>query len=187
MSTIPLHHQVLAASYYPLKLAKAVGRALRLCFPNRLRVLLYHDIAPHEQANFATQLRWLAKTWNFISPERFESMASGAETIQGSNLLLTFDDGFASNRMMAEKVLNPMGIKAVFFVVSDYVDMKDPVEPLAFITKHIYPERAAQSIPEHWRNMTWDDLSYLLDTGHTIGAHTRTHARLSELKEPKEL
>lgn len=184
---VPLHHKVLAASYYPFKLVKAVGRLLRLCAPNQLRVLIYHDIASHEQVNFATQLRWLAKTWNFVSPERFESMISGTETIRGRNLLLTFDDGFVSNRAMAEQVLNPMGIKAIFFVVSDFVDMKNPGEALIFITKHIYPGRTVQSIPEHWRNMTRDDLFYLLETGHTIGAHTRIHARLCELKEPKEL
>lgn len=184
---IPIHHQILAASYYPLKFVKVVGQTLRLSSPHQLRILLYHDIASHEQANFAAQLRWLAKTWNFISPERFESMISGNETIRGRNILLTFDDGFASNRMTAEQVLNPMGIKAVFFVVSDYVDMNDPIEALSFITRYIYPGRSAQSIPEHWRNMTWDDLCRLLDAGHTIGAHTRTHARLCELKEPKEL
>jgi peptidoglycan/xylan/chitin deacetylase (PgdA/CDA1 family) len=184
---IPIHHQVLASSYYPLKFAKAIGRAMRLCSPNRLRVLLYHDIAPHEQAHFAAQLRRLLLSWNFVTPERFAAMVSGAEPIRGPNLLLTFDDGFASNRTVVEQVLNPMGIKAVFFVVSDFVDIKDPVDALSFITKHICPGRATQSIPKHWRNMVWDDLNYLLDAGHTIGAHTLTHARLSELTQAIEM
>jgi peptidoglycan/xylan/chitin deacetylase (PgdA/CDA1 family) len=35
--------------------------------------------------------------------------------------------------------------------------------------------------------MAWHDLSWLLETGHTIGAHTRTHARLSELRQANEL
>jgi peptidoglycan/xylan/chitin deacetylase (PgdA/CDA1 family) len=187
VSVVPLHHKVLAASYHPLRLAKAVGRSLRLCSPHQLRILLYHDVAPCERENFAAQLRWLAKSWNFVPPEHFESMALGTEAIKGRNLLLTFDDGFASNRMIAEQVLKPMGIKAVFFVVSDFVDMKDTIESLTFITRHIYPGRAAQSIPEHLCNMTKDDLCYLLDAGHTIGAHTRTHARLRELKESEEL
>jgi peptidoglycan/xylan/chitin deacetylase (PgdA/CDA1 family) len=35
--------------------------------------------------------------------------------------------------------------------------------------------------------MTWNDLAWLLEAGHTIGSHTRKHARLSELKQANEL
>lgn len=35
--------------------------------------------------------------------------------------------------------------------------------------------------------MTWADLEALLEQGHTIGAHTRTHARLSATKTSAEL
>ena len=35
--------------------------------------------------------------------------------------------------------------------------------------------------------MNWNDLRALLEDGHTIGAHTRSHARLSELKTEAEL
>lgn len=52
-------------------------------------------------------------------------MLAGDETINGRNLLLSFDDGFASNRDVAEKILNPLDIKALFFVVSDFVNLKD--------------------------------------------------------------
>ena len=43
----------------------------------------------------------------------------------GDNLMITFDDGFFSNRDIAEKILNPMGIQALFFVVSDFVNIDD--------------------------------------------------------------
>ena len=102
-----LHHHLLAGAYYPLKLARALGRPLGLASPHRLRVLFYHDIAPHDQPHFAAQLRWLARSWNLVSPKQFAAMVSGEEPIRGRNLLLTFDDGFASNRVVAEEVLNP--------------------------------------------------------------------------------
>jgi peptidoglycan/xylan/chitin deacetylase (PgdA/CDA1 family) len=36
-------------------------------------------------------------------------------------------------------------------------------------------------VPSHWINMSWEDLAFLVDSGHTIGAHTAHHARLSEI------
>ncbi len=106
-----LHHHILAAAYYSLRTLKAVGRSIGLAPENQLRVFLYHDIAPVDQANFAAQLRWLQRSWNFVSVGQFESMVCGKEQIHSRNLLLTFDDGFTSNRVVAEEVLKPLGIQ----------------------------------------------------------------------------
>ena len=121
MSNLALHHRLLAAAYYPLKGTKIIGRPLGLASRDRLRVLVYHDVAPHELARFTDQLLWLRRSWNFVSPDRFARMVSGAERMRGRNLLLAFDDGFTSNRVVAEEVLNPIGIRALFFVVSALV------------------------------------------------------------------
>ncbi|MDP1773812.1 MAG: polysaccharide deacetylase family protein [Methylobacter sp.] len=182
-----LHHHILAATYYPIKLAKAIGRPLGLIHENQLRVLLYHDIDPRDQANFAAQMRWLQRSWNFVSAEQFADMVSGHEPIRGRNLLLAFDDGFASNRVVAEEVLNPMGIKALFFVMSYFVDLEDVDEVRHFIAKNIYPGTHAAGLPAHWRTMGWADLEALLQQGHSIGGHTRTHARLSQIKNEPDL
>lgn len=181
-----LHH-VLAWSYAPLRLAKVIGRPFGLSSPHRLRVLLYHDIAPDQQTSFAAQLRWLVRTWTFVTPERFAAMVSGLEPIRGSNLLLTFDDGFVSNRIVAEQILNSMGMRALFFVVSDLVALKDRLEARRFIARHVYPALRAEELPDHWLNMQWPDLEALLEQGHTIGCHTRTHARLSQLATESDL
>jgi peptidoglycan/xylan/chitin deacetylase (PgdA/CDA1 family) len=175
------HHHILAAAYYPLKAVNVVGRSFGLMPGNQLRVLLYHDIDPKDQANFAAQMRWLQRSWNFVSVEQFEAMISGQEPVRGRNLLLTFDDGFTSNRVVAEEVLNPLGIRAVFFAVSELVGMKDRLEARRLIAERIYPGTRAEELPVHWGNMGWKDLEALLDQGHTIGCHTGTHARLSTL------
>ena len=182
-----LHHRILASSYLPLRLAKSIGRPLGLSSPDRLRVLLYHDVEPHAHARFAAQLRWLARTWTFVTPERFAAMMSGAEPIIGSNLLLTFDDGFASNRVVAEQVLNPMGISGLFFVVSDFVTLEKRDEARHFIERYIEPNNHADKMPPHLYNMGWEDLEALLEQGHSIGCHTRTHARLSQITNETEL
>jgi len=182
-----IHHRLLASSYYPIKLAKKIAHPLGLVTTDCLRVLLYHDIAPSDQANFAAQLRWLEKNWNFVSPENFSAMVSGDEPVRGRNLLLTFDDGFASNRVVAEEVLNPMNIRAIFFVMSDFVDLTDANEARHFAAQNICQGSNAEELPAHWRNMDWADLEALLQQGHCIGGHTRTHTRLSKLKNRSDL
>lgn len=182
-----LHHQILSSAYYPVKLAKALTRQMGLASSSQLRVLLYHDISPMDKANFAAQMLWLKGLWNFVSPEQFASMVSGAEPIYGRNLLLTFDDGFASNRMVAEEVLNPMGIQALFFVVSELVGIKNPLEARQIIAERICPGTLAEELPAHWGNMGWADLKAILKQGHSIGCHTATHARLSKIVSQSEL
>lgn len=132
-------------------------------------------------------MRWLNQSWKFVSAERFGAMVSGAEPIQGRNLLLTFDDGFASNRVVAEEVLNPMRIPALFFVVSELVAMTDRDDARHFIAHHIQPGTNAARLPEHLFNMGWSDLEALLEQHHVVGSHTRRHARLSELHSDVDL
>jgi peptidoglycan/xylan/chitin deacetylase (PgdA/CDA1 family) len=175
------YHRLLSAAYHPLKCVKAVGRVLRLLRADRLRVLLYHDVGPGERRAFADQLRWLARHWNFVTPQQFGDMVAGVAPIRGPNLLLTFDDGYASNRAAAEEVLEPLGIRALFFVVSDFIALEDRQEAREFIARHILPGSKADALPVHLENMKWRDLEYLLDRGHSIGGHTRTHAMLSRL------
>jgi peptidoglycan/xylan/chitin deacetylase (PgdA/CDA1 family) len=181
------HHRVLAASYTLLKAVKAIPRPRGLGSRNSLRVLTYHDIAPAEESLFAAQLRWLERSWKFISLEQFERFVSGEEPVGGRNLLLTFDDGFASNRGVAERVLQPMNIRALFFVVSDFVSIDGRQEAREFIARNIYPGMSVDDVPAHWHNMGWKDLEDLLGQGHHIGSHTRTHARLSQVKTEVEL
>jgi len=182
-----LSHHILACSYPTLKLVKAVGRPLRLVSPHSLRILLFHDIPPSDIFLFKEKIQWLSQSWNFITEELFTAMVSGEEPIKGRNLLLTFDDGFASNRVVAEEVLNPLGIRAIFFVVSDFIALEDREEARFFIARHIMRRSNAGQIPDHMSNLRWSDLEALLEQGHTIGGHTRTHVRLSAIDEETEL
>ncbi len=174
-------HTIFSLTYPFLRLSHSIRNAICIKQTGRLRILLYHDIAPEDQKSFARQLRWLASHWNFVSPQQFASMVAGTEQIKGNNLLLSFDDSFASNRVVAESILNPMGIKALFFVVSDFAAINCPKEARAFVANHICPGMAVEDVPKYQYNMGWKDLEALLEQGHTIGAHTKTHARLSAI------
>ena len=176
-----LKHSALALAYHPLRLGNSALRLFGKRPAGRLRVLIFHDIPLREEARFAAHLRWLNQSWKFIDKARFEAMISGEEAVREDSLLLTFDDGFASNRRIAEKVLNPMGIRGLFFVVSSFAALTEKDDWRGFVARNIYPRMRPEDVPEYSRNMTWDDLAYLLETGHAIGGHTASHARLSQL------
>ena len=75
---------------------------------SNLRVLMYHDIPPNKEQQFKNQLTNLKKNWNFISPSQFENFINKKIELKGNNLLLTFDDGFISSRIIAEKFLTEL-------------------------------------------------------------------------------
>ena len=182
-----LHHQLLILTNPILRLVRKLGCKIGLINPNRLRVLIYHDIPPSEEDSFDTQIRWLKQSWNIVTPLQFENMISGELPIIGDNLLITFDDGLISNRIVAEKILNPMGIQAVFFIISDFTEIKDPFKARQFASDHIMPGSSIKDIPDHWRSLQWSDLTALINQGHTIGCHTKTHKKLSDCTSKTEL
>lgn len=174
-------HKLLPVIYPPFNVIRELAAFSGLVSSDFVRVMIVHDVPPAQETNFEHQIERLSRKWNFISPVQFEKMISGEEPIVGRNLLLTFDDGFASNRIVAEKILNPRGILALFFIISDFADIDNRSEAREFISKQIQPGKSVVSLPPHLVNMRWNDLTALLEQGHTIGGHTATHARLSEV------
>ncbi|WP_061255859.1 polysaccharide deacetylase family protein [Leptospira interrogans] len=173
-------HKILASSHIPLRIFNIFGRTLKIKDGSELRVLLYHDIPQEHHSRFRTQLEKISKDWRFVSTEIFEEMIRGKKEIVGRNLLLTFDDGYLSNKIVAEEILEPLGIKALFFIISDFVDIQD-AQIKKFISDNIYPSLSIKQVPDFWMPMRWKDLEVLLQKGHSIGGHTKTHAKLSQI------
>jgi|SaaInlStandDraft_3_1057020.scaffolds.fasta_scaffold02035_2 peptidoglycan/xylan/chitin deacetylase (PgdA/CDA1 family) len=177
-------HKFLAVTY---PLLRVKNKFIKQEGKGRLRVLLYHDILPDEIDLFNKQIQWLSRNWKFITPQEFESIMTSDMQISQDSLLLTFDDGFFSNRTIVEKVLEPLNIKAIFFVVSKFAALLSRKDAQQFISKNIYPKTNEDELLPHQFNMNWDDLKFLCESGHTIGGHTATHARLSELSNVTKL
>ena len=130
-------HKLLASGYFPLRIINKLLKQRKTLSSGRLRVLLYHDIPPSMEQEFASQLRWIGRTWRFVTPKEFELMIEGEIPIFEDCVLLSFDDGFSSNRRVAEKILNPLGIKAIFFVVSNFIELSDVDDWKSFVSKYI--------------------------------------------------
>jgi peptidoglycan/xylan/chitin deacetylase (PgdA/CDA1 family) len=166
----------------PVRIGYRVSQALGLRKNFRMRVLLYHGVGLEDFGEFSRQLDFLEGSWKFISPEDFELYLQGSLKLNQDSLLLTFDDGFKSQREVVERVLNPRGISAIFFIITEYAKLGSESDWRGFISKYIWPGLEQKSIPVHWQNMDLDDLNFLIETGHTIGSHSARHERLSEVE-----
>ena len=148
---------------------------------NKLRVLILHDVPKEDIEQFSILMEWLQKRWKFITPETFELMINGSMPIIGRNLLLTFDDGFISNYNVAKSVLERLNIKAIFFVITDFINLKTPNEIKNFIFNNIQLGTNESIITDEQFSMKWEHLKNLLNEGHAIGAHTKSHKSLSKM------
>jgi peptidoglycan/xylan/chitin deacetylase (PgdA/CDA1 family) len=172
---------LLGLSYYPLRIKNKLSTAYHRQPHPRLRVLSYHDISLADETLFSRQLKWVRQTWDFVTPQVFAAMIDGNLPIKRDSLLLTFDDGTVSNMQVAERVLKPLGIYALFFIVTKYALLSELDDWRSFASLNIFLKRNPLSIPENFRNMSIANLKTLVSAGHTIGAHTASHSRLSTL------
>lgn len=153
-----------------------------------VRALIYHNIPENKIAHFKRQICYLASIYHFLTPFQFEEFVQGRYSCSGINLLLTFDDGFKSNRIVEEKVLKPLNIKGIFFVPTEFIDLRDVNKQKKFVVQQIYKGDANNSeITSDMEPLTWEDLEYLLSQGHVIGSHSRTHKCLSLANPQDEL
>lgn len=153
-----------------------------------VRILLYHHIPENKIELFKKQLHYLSNKYHFITPSQFQGFVNGEHSFSDLKLLITFDDGFKSNRLVAEEILQPLGIKAIFFVSTDFIELLDSEKQKRFITQKIYNFKIAHfCVTSDMRPLTWKDLEYLVKQGHSIGSHTKSHSRLSALSSKDKL
>ena len=146
--------------------------------------LILHDIPIHQTVYLKKLLIQLKKENNFLDPEDFTSVIRGDLNITDTHRLLTFDDGFYSNFSFAKEVLGPLGIKAIFFIPTRFIDSNSKEIHKEFIRQNLYEGQYPSNFDtDEMKPMTWENLSELVELGHTVGAHTKNHLRLSEINE----
>lgn len=168
-------------------LLKGANIAKRVFTKNEVRVLIFHSIPQSQEIIFEKQIDFLQKKYGFISPIEFENFLQGKKSFSGTKLLLTFDDGFLSNKIIAEKILNLRGIKAIFFVLPRLI-LADPEEAKKIINQGVNAGKTHfDFLPEEYFPMGLQDIQALVSQGHLIGSHTATHPRLSCVNSPEIL
>lgn len=154
--------------------------------PGSFRTLLFHDIMPEQYDRFAALIAAIASNEGFITPSQAAARLRGEmDGAAGqTRYLISFDDGFASNRDIAERVLAKHGVRALFFVCPGLVDLPLARRPEA-VAQGIFDGRvASDSVIARRPLMEWDDIRALSAAGHEIGAHSLMHRRLAGLQKP---
>lgn len=137
-----------------------------------LRILVYHWVHDHERDRFARQVGTLAREFEPVSlTEGIERLRAGR--VEGRELAITFDDGFRSALVNGAPVLEEHGFRACFFLITELVSA--PPERAERIC------RRSLHLPQTLEPLTWDDAGRLLELGHEIGSHTRSHRNLVTL------
>ena len=139
-----------------------------------VRILLFHEIRAERLEMFRRLVLFIRERYRFISPAEYESRLGADEPAY----LISFDDGFVSQIGAARTVLDPLGIKALFFVCAGGVGLSGE-NALDYIIRRMGRGDVKELSP-HLELPDWDDLAQLALRGHVIGSHTMNHARLSE-------
>ena len=137
------------------------------------KILMFHDIEKKNFLKFEKILKNLKKNYNFVNPKNLNNIN------QHGNILLTFDDGFESNYFFAKNVLNKLKIKAIFFIVTDLLEKKNK--------KKILSRIVSKNSKQNYKFLKKKQIKELIKMEHLIGAHGKSHLRLSEISNLKEL
>jgi peptidoglycan/xylan/chitin deacetylase (PgdA/CDA1 family) len=168
------------------KLARraGVGRLASATTPRpNLRISLTHHVRPEDRPQLRRILCWIGGRRAFMTPAEFFECFERGVPLRSDAHLVTFDDGLLSSYEAAQQVLNPLGIRAFFFVPTRVLDLETPDEMQAFAARRIYrsPGRADRLEEHHYLTMTREHLRHLHRQGHRILPHTHSHVALSEL------
>ncbi len=133
-----------------------------------VRIVVFHDVP--DAVWFESMIATLAKKYALISPREFYEAQHDTTRI---NVLVTFDDGYASWVDVATPILKKYNCTALFFVSSGLLQGAHDVhmtESFMRTRLHISPKRA----------LSWEGARALLHSGHSLGGHGATHADLTQ-------
>lgn len=146
-----------------------------------LRVLMFHNIDDFNA--FKNQIFLLKKKWKILSPKDFYKIINGKKKITKRCLLLTFDDGFKSNIIVADKILKNEKLKAIIFVPLKFILLKKKLDKKNFIRNNL----KVKSISSNMDSLDIKDLKKFKKLDFVIGSHTFSHVNLKKISNKKKL
>lgn len=143
---------------------------------NSLRFLYAHYVFDDQCIDFESHLKTLMQVGKFVNTETAISMLNGEREVDGQYFHLSFDDGLACLFRNAVPVLNKYSIPAIVFVNSAVAGTPLPEERVAWDEGTNYKKPL--------QPMSWEMLA---ESGLEVGAHTRTHPRLSRVSNSQNV
>lgn len=171
---------LLGAYYYATLPARR--RAVRQAARQRLSpviVIFYHRVADRDlnpwtisTTDFVRHIDWLERSFDLVS------LAEAQQRVRTHNaraaVAITFDDGYADNCHFALPLLVKRRIPVTYFVTTRHILNGEP-----------FPHDVAREQPH--RPNTVRQLRELAEQDIEIGAHTRSHANLGMIHNPREI
>ncbi len=137
----------------------------------RIQFLFIHHIFEDEEKNFDLVLKELTEHHTFIShSEAVERLLTGK--VDKPYISWSSDDGFKNN-LVAARILNKYGAKAIFYINPETIGVKDVNKAGEFCLKKL------DMPPVEFLN--WDEVQELLNQGHEIGSHTMAHDNITKM------
>jgi folate-dependent phosphoribosylglycinamide formyltransferase PurN/peptidoglycan/xylan/chitin deacetylase (PgdA/CDA1 family) len=163
--------------YILILLLHGIFRRLFRRKSGRLVVLYYHRVSNLCQdgmtigaADFENHVRLLTRHYQVLSPADLLELAREGGKLERDACLITFDDGYEDNYLMALPVLTRYRCPAIFFVSTGLVG-----EELSFgHDMHLAAEI-------RFRNLSWDQIRICEKAQIGIGVHSHTHRNLGRI------
>ena len=147
---------------------------------NFVRPLYSHYVFDDQRADFERLMRHALDQGEFVDTAALVQMVRGDVPIDGRYFHMSFDDGLHCLHRNAAPILADLGIPSIVFANSAMVQ-DTPAETEA-------SWRKATNYLGKVALMNWQELREVSEAGMEIGAHTRTHRRLSAISaEPGAL
>ena len=138
-----------------------------------------HFVFKDQVIDFEKIILSLMKIGKFISSEQLEKNLLNREINSQPTFHLSFDDGLKNNIKYALPILEKYGIPATFFVPTNYIGASYDAAKEYCAKKTNYPRVLEM--------MDVSDLRLLTKLGYTIGSHTHSHERLSQINCDQKL
>ncbi len=147
----------------------------------KLYVFLLHSTEKKYFNDYYDLLKQINSKYPFINPSQIDDFYNGKLGCQ-SKSILTFDDGFQNNLSFSKEVLDPLSIKAIFFIIPYFIKKKN--SKLFF--KSLFPKN--KYIPSdllRFTHLSVNDVKELINNGHQIGMHGFKHESATQFNIEK--
>ena len=155
-------------------------------------VLCYHRVLPEiagaEPAAYSVTPEQFADQMSLLKREGFESLtleeyfvaSKGLRKLSPRSVVVTFDDGFADNYLVAWPIMRRLNMKMNLFVCSGLV-AGDGISAFADTENRALLSR--EHFPEYWKPLSWEQLREMAAAGVSVGFHSHAHRNLGKMSQ----
>ena len=150
----------------------------------KLRIALTHFVDPGRMDDYRRIVELLLESHAPVEPA---AVLDGEGRWPDGGLAFTFDDGLLSSYEAAQEVLNPLGVKAMFFIPTQILGLRSPDEMRDFFATRVYRGGGSAMPEERYVTMSAEHVLELRAQGHAVLPHTHSHIALREIRSDADV